>query len=147
MVVGFKRFRDEFIEFSDQFVLIGGAACELFFEEVEVEFRLTKDLDIIVIVENLSQAFIERFWKFVTDGGYEYEKADGTKTLYRFKNPTQTDYPKQIELFARTGDYDFENHHRVIPIFKGNDEQAFSAILLDEDYYLFVKSAIVLLDE
>lgn len=45
MVKGIDRFRDCFREFSDRYVLIGGAACDISFENYNADFRATKDLD------------------------------------------------------------------------------------------------------
>lgn len=51
MVEGLDLFRDRFREFDDAFVLIGGVACHEWFAQQGVEFRATKDLDIVLIVE------------------------------------------------------------------------------------------------
>ncbi|WP_202799469.1 hypothetical protein [Mesorhizobium amorphae] len=51
MVTGVDRFRAHFAGHEHQYVLIGGAACELIMNEVGLDFRATKDLDIVLIVE------------------------------------------------------------------------------------------------
>lgn len=52
MVKGIEIFQEYFKEYTDQYVLIGGAACSVSFEEQEINFgRTTKDLDIVLIVE------------------------------------------------------------------------------------------------
>lgn len=71
MVIGVDRFRAHFAGHEHQYVLIGGAACELIMDEVGLDFRATKDLDIVLVVEALDSAFTERFWAFVEEGGYE----------------------------------------------------------------------------
>jgi len=53
MVKGLEKFRQHFRSFPGQYVLIGGAACDLLMEEAGLEFRATKDLDIVLIVEAL----------------------------------------------------------------------------------------------
>ncbi|MCV3243598.1 hypothetical protein ABID19_006635 [Mesorhizobium robiniae] len=68
MVTGVDRFRAHFAGQEHQYVLIGGAACELIMNEVGLDFRATKDLDIVLIVEALDAAFAERFWAFVEQG-------------------------------------------------------------------------------
>lgn len=68
MVTGVDRFRAHFAGHEHQYVLIGGAACELIMNEVGLDFRATKDLDIVLIVEALDAAFAERFWAFVEQG-------------------------------------------------------------------------------
>jgi hypothetical protein len=42
-----KRFRDHFAGHEGQYVLIGGAACELVMDDVGLNFRATKDLDTV----------------------------------------------------------------------------------------------------
>ena len=50
MVKGIEIFQEYFKEYTDQYVLIGGAACSVSFEEQEINFgRTTKDR---IIFEN-----------------------------------------------------------------------------------------------
>lgn len=46
MVKGLDLFTAHFTNHVDQFVLIGGAACDTLFDGAGVEFRATKDLDL-----------------------------------------------------------------------------------------------------
>jgi hypothetical protein len=144
MVTGVDRFRAHFAGHEHQYVLIGGAACELIMDEVGLDFRATKDLDIVLIVEALDAAFAERFWAFVEEGGYEIrERSPGKKVLYRFQKPKAEDFPAMLELFSRSPEgltLAEDSHLTPIPI----DEAAasLSAILLDEDYYAFLKSMV-----
>ena len=64
-----------YVGHEHQYVLIGGAACELIMGEVGLDFRATKDLDIVLIVEALDAAFAERFWAFVEAGGIRDQAA------------------------------------------------------------------------
>lgn len=61
MVAGLNRFREEFKDFEKTFVIIGGTACGLLFEEAGQDFRSTKDIDLVIIVETLNSRFVERF--------------------------------------------------------------------------------------
>jgi glutathionyl-hydroquinone reductase len=69
MVEGLQLFGQHFKAFSDQYVLIGGTACDLAFDRVGLDFRATKDLDIVLCVEALSRPFAQEFWSFVRAGG------------------------------------------------------------------------------
>jgi len=71
MVNGVEIFRTFFKDFTDNYILIGGAACDEHFSEAGLLFRATKDLDIILVVEALTSDFVKIFWKFVQDGHYE----------------------------------------------------------------------------
>ena len=78
MIRGLDRFREHFAEYRKAFVLIGGVACHEWLGTVGLEFRTTKDMDVVLIVEALDQAFVKRFWEFVEAGKYQIrEKATG----------------------------------------------------------------------
>ena len=49
--------------FEDQYVIIGGTACDLIMENEELPFRATKDIDIVLIVESITVEFRKQFWK------------------------------------------------------------------------------------
>ena len=57
MVNGFTEFKERFKEYKDQYVIIGGTACDLIMENEELPFRATKDIDIVLIVESLTVDF------------------------------------------------------------------------------------------
>jgi hypothetical protein len=140
MVKGLDIFRTHFQDFTNRYVLIGGTACDSAMTEAGLEFRATKDLDIVLVVEALDGDFVRAFWEFVRVGGYQLqEKSTGQKQFYRFQKPTNEAYPFMLELFARQPD--------VLPIAKGShltpvpveeDLSSLSAILMDDDYYRFI---------
>lgn len=68
MVKGIDQFKAYFAGFADRYFLIGGAACYLAMEEAGLEFRVTKDLDIVLCVEALDAEFVDAFWEFVKKG-------------------------------------------------------------------------------
>ena len=51
-MIGLDKFKEYFMGYQDQYVLIGGAACDIIFEEQDTAFRATKDLD-LVFLENV----------------------------------------------------------------------------------------------
>ena len=61
MVKGLDTFQKYFADYEEQYVLIGGAACDILFESNEVNFRATRDLDMVLIVEALTPEFGEKF--------------------------------------------------------------------------------------
>ena len=71
MVKGLDVFREHFAGLEDQYVLIGGTAATLAMAEAGLEFRATKDLDIVLHMEALTPAFGAAVWAFVDRGGYE----------------------------------------------------------------------------
>ena len=142
MVKGLDVFREHFRDYSGQYVLIGGAACDLAMDEAGIEFRVTKDLDIVLCVEVLDKAFVGAFWGFVRAGGYQFqETATGDKRFYRFQKPTNRDYPFMLELFSREPDLlSPAEGSQLTPIPVDEAVSSLSAILLDDDYYRFLRS-------
>ncbi len=140
MVRGLELFRDHFGEFTDQYVLIGGSACDLALEEAGLDFRATRDLDIVLCAEALSKSFVEAFWAFIDAGGYAIqEKATGEKQFYRFTKPQDDRYPIMLELFARVpGVLDPEKESLLTPVQVEEEAVSLSAILLDHDHYNWI---------
>ena len=109
MVKGLDTFRKYFVGYEDQYVLIGGAACDIVFESNDANFRATRDLDMVLIIEALTPEFGEKFWKFIVDGKYRNRFVSGRKPqFYRFDKPEEKAFPKMIELFCRT-DFELKN--------------------------------------
>ena len=136
MVKGIDIFQEYFNEYTDQYVLIGGAACSVSFEEQDINFgRTTKDLDIVLIVEAQTKEFGERFWKFIKDGKYRIRaKSNGEPQFYRFDKPEDERFPKMIELFSRTN-YLLQEENGLTPIHIDDSVSSLSAILLNDAYY------------
>lgn len=98
MVKGLDLFREHFREFTDHYVLIGGTACNLALAEAGIDFRATKDLDIVLCVEALDKTFVDAFWAFVREGKYKLqEKSTGKKQYYRFQKPDTEGFPFMLE--------------------------------------------------
>jgi hypothetical protein len=138
MVRGLDLFRKHFELHVDQYILIGGTACDVRFSARGIDFRVTTDLDIILIAETLSGEFVRHFWEFIRMGGYRLAEVNGERRFYRFKDPVGSDFPKELELFSRHPDNlpPAEGIH-ITDIPTGEDVSSLSAILLDDDYYNF----------
>lgn len=61
MVKGIKIFREYFGAFEENYIIIGGAACDIIIDDAGLEPRATKDIDIIIVVEALSADFVRQF--------------------------------------------------------------------------------------
>ena len=140
---GLDKFREAFAEYSDNYVVIGGAACDITMTNTVVRPRATHDIDMIVIVENMTEAFANRFWQFVREAGYRPEKrrqeaGEPPKyEMYRFLDG-KDGYPEMIELLSRHPDALGEPKGLVIePIPTDEDVSSLSAIIMDDDYYHF----------
>jgi hypothetical protein len=140
MVRGIQRFQEHFKDHAHQYVLIGGAACDLIMQEAALPFRATKDLDIVLCVEVLDKAFGDVFWEFIRAGKYKVQQhSSGENRYYRFMEPEDDDYPWMLELFSRKPEAFplFAGSH-LTPVPVGEDIDSLSAILLNDDYYHFL---------
>jgi hypothetical protein len=140
MVKGLDIFQKHFRPYADRYVLIGGAACDLAMGEAGIDFRATKDLDIVLCVEALDKEFVEAFWAFVRNGQYQLqEKSTGKKQYYRFQKPGTEGYPFMLELFSRVPDaLSLAENSHLTPVPTDEDVSSLSAVLLSDDYYHFL---------
>lgn len=149
MVKGLVIFREYFRDFKDQYVLIGGTACSVTFERTGEEFRATRDLDVVIYLENLTDEFVRALWKFIEDAGYKNrQQSTGKKLFYRFFEPSDVQFPDMLELFAREPDkLTLSGSSHLTPIPVDEEMQSLSAILLDDEYYQFVLNGSEVVEE
>lgn len=140
MVAGLDIFRKYFESYPDNYVIIGGAACDVLIDEAGLIPRTTKDIDIILIIEALSANFVQQFWLFIKDGNYTFnEESRDKRQYYRFKKPKNSAFPYQIELFSRNPDLiSLPEATHLTPIPIDDDLSSLSAILLNDEYYKFI---------
>ena len=95
------------LPYKDNFVIIGGTACDLQLSGTTMMPRATEDIDIIVVVERLTREFVSAFWQFIREGNYRVEKrinqaGASIYALYRFTLQDENlAYPQKIELLSR----------------------------------------------
>lgn len=90
MVTGIESFKEWFKGNESQYAIIGGTACDILMTEEGLDFRATKDIDLVLIIEAVDAAFGRKFW--------DYE--DMQKFVDRMKNETVD--VKQLGLVGRT---------------------------------------------
>lgn len=148
MIKGLNGFKTWFQGYEQNYAIIGGTACDLLMGEAGTDFRVTRDIDMVLIVETLNADFGSKFWGYVKTGGYEHRrKGTDTSQFYRFAKPTSPDYPYMIELFSRRKEGVVLPKEAVLtPLPIDEDISSLSAILLDDDYYEFLKSGIRVMD-
>ncbi len=140
---GLDKFKEAFEAYADNYVIIGGTACDFTMTGTVVRPRATHDIDMIVVVENMTAKYGERFWQFVREAGYRPEKrrtAEGEKVryeLYRFLDG-KPGYPEMIELLSRHPDILGEPKGLLIePLPFDGEVSSLSAIIMDDDLYQF----------
>ena len=148
MVRGVEKFKEYFRDYAGQYTFIGGTACDIILGNLGEDFRATKDLDMVLILEELSEQFANTFMQFVEDGGYEHiNKGTGENQFFRFSKPKDTSFPYMIELFSKRPDYLSTLVTRLGPIHISDEAISLSAILLDDEYYELLKNGVVEVDE
>lgn len=148
MVTGFEGFQAWFRGYEEQYTIIGGTACDLLMSNEDFDFRATKDIDLVLLIEALTVDFGQHFWKYIKSGGYQHcNKSTGESQFYRFTQPSQPGYPYMIELFSRKPDLIFLPEDAVLtPIPIDDSVSSLSAILLDDAYYNLLRGGITTLN-
>lgn len=117
MVKGFDSFKKWFAGCDEQYVIIGGTACELLLNEEGQDFRATKDIDMVLILEAMTTEFCSHFWQYIQAGEYVHRnKCTGDAQFYRFSNPGKLGFPSSL-----------------------------SSILLDLEYYQFLRNGKIVI--
>ena len=139
MVIGIDSFRDKFKDYTNYYTVIGGTACDILLSDADLSFRATKDIDMILIMEDNFPEFATVFWEYIKEGGYRcgWKNAEDMH-FYRFTDG-KSGYPTMIELFSRKPGYHLEIEEGIIPIHIDDDISSLSAILLNDDFYEFMK--------
>ena len=133
-----NSFIEKFKDYADCYTVIGGTACDILMTEAGTDFRATKDIDMILIMEARYKEFAHIFWEFIMEGGYRFGWKNSEKAhFYRFTEP-RSGYPAMIELFSREPNYINFIPDGIIPIHIDEDTSSLSAILLNDDYYKFM---------
>lgn len=147
MVVGIEKFREKLGAYSESYIIIGGTACDLILSRLQYEPRATVDIDMIVVVENLTEDFLRSFWEFVREGGYHpgvrvNERGERKYAFYRFDEPTAAGYPAQIELLSRHSELLGAPRDVVVvePIPDDTELSSLSAIIMNDEVYAFTKA-------
>jgi predicted nucleotidyltransferase len=71
MVKGLDIFKEYFAGFEDNYVIIGGTACDIALRYTDMHPRATDDIDMILVIEKMSPEFGRRFWDFIVSGEYK----------------------------------------------------------------------------
>ncbi len=139
---GFDHFCDYLNGLENQYVIIGGGAASILMDDDGLEFRATKDVDLVVL--SRSDELNRRLIAYINLGKYKTKEAtEGKPRYYRFQAPENPDAPKTIELFARNDiGLELEGGQHIIPI-KNDSAENLSAILLDDEYFELIRKNLV----
>ena len=92
MVTGIESFKEWFKGSEEQYAVIGGTACDILMTEEGLDFRATKDIDLVLIIDGvtvLDAAYLIPFkakaWMDLTDRKVAGEHVD-SKKIKKHKN-------------------------------------------------------------
>ena len=109
IVSGIDAFRETFVPYADDFIVIGGSACRAVLQDIAIRPpRKTVDIDMVLVPQELSEGFIGAFWKFIKEGGYKFAtrrdpEGDLRYVFYSFVEGKEG-YPEQIVLLSKPDD-------------------------------------------
>ena len=131
--VDFQLFLTQILYLNSKRVKIGG-------EQELSTSQAAKDLE-------LTPTSISRASKQLEEMGLLHIKKEGVPQFYRFSHPITNQYPVMIELFTRKLDaIQLPEDAVLTPLPMDEDISSLSAILLDDDYYEFLKQGKVTVD-
>ena len=149
IVSGIQQFERAFAAFSDSFIVIGGSACRAVLSNGPIQPRRTRDIDMVLVLENMGKDFISAFWTFIKAGGYKFasrKNAEGEVkyVFYSFVGGTEG-YPSQIEILSKpVGGIGQPADYHIEYIETDEDYSHLSAIILDPDYYAYLTTHYVI---
>lgn len=149
IVSGIQQFERAFAAFSDSFIVIGGSACRAVLSDGPIQPRRTRDIDMVLVLENMGKDFISAFWTFIKAGGYKFasrKNAEGEVkyVFYSFVGGTEG-YPSQIEILSKpVGGIGQPADYHIEYIETDEDYSHLSAIILDPDYYAYLTTHYVM---
>lgn len=76
MVRGIEKFRDAFKEFAENYVIIGGTACDAALAGTIMRPRATDDIDMVLVVEKMTPEFALTFGDSLKKVGIEAGKGN-----------------------------------------------------------------------
>lgn len=122
--------------------LIGGAACDEWFTTNGLSFRATRDLDLVIMMNEAPSEFVSTMRAFVAEGGYKIsERSEGVPILYRFSEPSLENFPAKLELSSKRPDgFELSDGQKYIPVAPGLGRHSLSAILLDDAYFDLIQT-------
>ena len=149
MIMGFEVFKEALKGYEDCYTIIGGTACDILMGKANLNFRITRDIDMILLIENRFEEFGKVMWKFINNGKYRYGwKSSEKLRFYRFTEPQTPGYQFMIELFSKDPGYQLHERNMIITPFHFSDEvSSLSAIMLNDEYYEFMLSGRKVVNE
>jgi len=140
LVQGMAHFSENFEDYKDDYIIIGGVATAINQRRFGYAAKATKDFDLIVLDESNDSTFVSHFVDYIRNKAkYRFigKFKDEGRILYQFKDPANRSAPEMIELFTIN-----ELDESKLTFKRLNGKEYFeyiSAIVLDKDYRILVE--------
>jgi hypothetical protein len=140
---GLDHFGNFFKEFQASYVLVGGAGLSVLMDEEGLTFRKTTDLDIVLLTKE-TKDFNDKIADYIEAGGYQTKEATAeTPRYYRFFDPTQVEFPVELEFFSNNvTQIELKSGQYIQPV-NTTTSTKISSILLDDLYFGIIQKNIV----
>lgn len=142
---GLSHFQEYCKDFDEHYVVVGGFATVMLLDEElgEGHGKATFDIDLVLLTNN-SLELSQRIKQYITDGKYDIQVGEKDQyKYYRFNNPKEENFAKEIELFASNENkLKLDEGQRILPIDPKEGLYSLSAIMLDPEYFEMIKSNI-----
>jgi len=143
-LAGLSHFEEYFRELKDQYVIVGGFATLMLLDRaIPNHGKATHDIDLVLLASR-SEKMAGRIKTYIREGGYTIQKGQQDRYFYyRFVDPQEEGYAREIELFA-SEEYEIEldEGQHITPIDPEEGIYSLSAIMLDREYFEMIKSNI-----
>lgn len=147
-IIGYEQFRQHMKGLEGSYVLIGGIACDILLSEEDLPFRATHDFDMVLVANAKLPKTAQAVWSLVREGGYRCGWGGSENVcFYRFTEPSDSNYPRMIEIFGTTPDFLAGTENlRIAPLHINDEISSLSAIMLDDSYYELLLKGISTVD-
>lgn len=127
------------------YFIIGGHATAYNLKLQGIDFRVTRDYDIVLISEVNDESFADDLSNFLKIGQYlyGYRNSDNKRIAYRFESPKKENYPEIIVFFVEEGKHMQSLDNRFAKLDITYDDSKISAMVLSKDIYTFAKNHVI----
>lgn len=134
---------------KENYFIIGGHAAAYNLQLQGIEFRVTRDYDIVMVSEVDDDSFAKDLSNLLKSGEYQYgyRSSDNKQVAYRFECPKDDSYPEVIEFFVKEGAYVQSLDNRFAKLNVAYDDSKISAMILTKDVYSFAKNHVIEIHE
>lgn len=126
------------------YFIIGGHATAHNLSLIGLDFRVTRDYDIVIVSEVEDRSFADDLVSLLVEGDYKsrYQSDAKKRRAYRFENPSNDAFPECIEFFVKEGEEASSVTKRFEKLDITIDNEKISAMVMKSEIYEFAKAHV-----